>query len=167
MNFGFLRISKHCTQGFQSPGMSSFFMWWLFPHVSRNMLGLVYTLCLLYIPVVYHHNCSFSWSCPVPWTSHHLLWCSSGSHPLFLCQGLTIFSFATLEVWLYLCRWNWLLMRSLLELWCGLLTQVTSMGNVPMARVAPLPTLLCELLSVPSIILWEMFLVLKFHLQVV
>ena len=131
--------------------------------VSRKV-GTV-TACVL--TSLIQRRCAVNWSCPVPWTSHHLLWCSSGTHPLFLCQGLTVFSFATLEVWLYLCRWNWLLLRSLLELWCGLLTQMTSVGNVPMARVAPLPTLLCELLKMPLIILWKRFLVLRGHLQVV
>ncbi len=128
--------------------------------VSRKV-GTV-TACVL--TSLIQRRCAVNWSCPVPWTSHHLLWCSSETHPLFLCQGLTVFSFATREVWLYLCRWNWLLLRSLLALWCGL-TQVTAMGNVPVATVALLATVLCEPLTTPTIILWKRFLVLKIHLQ--
>jgi hypothetical protein len=84
--------------------------------------------------------------------------------PLFLCQGLTVFAFATLEILLCLCRWNWLFVRSLPELGCGLWTQMISMGTVPLAVRA---TLLWELLTKPSINLdlWKWFLVLQGHLH--
>jgi len=64
--------------------------------VVRSCLWLkllhMYVLCLPYIPAVYHHNHSFSWSCQVPRTSRHLLLCSSGTRPLFrYTWSLTVF----------------------------------------------------------------------------
>ena len=58
------------------------------------------------------------------------------------------------EVLLYLHRWNWLFIRTLLELWCIFSTRMTSAGAVPLAGVAQLVTLLCKLLTTPSIILY-------------
>ena len=120
-------------------------------------LLLVYILCLPCIPAVYHRNRSFSWICPVP--EHHLSYCG------VLQEHVR--SFTTLEVLLYLCRWNWPFVRSLLELGCILLTRTTSAGSAPLAGVARLTTLSCELLTTPSIILYlgKRILVLQGHLQ--
>ena len=75
--------------------------------------------------------------------------------------------FVTLEVLLYLCRWNWLFVSSLLALRCLISTGMTSAGAAPLAGVAPLDTLLCELLTMPLIILYlgRSFLVLQGHSQ--
>jgi len=78
-----------------------------------------------------------------------------------------IHRFAALEFLLCLCRWNWLFVSILLVLRCFILKRMTSTGSAPLAGVAPLATLLCELLTVPSIILYlgKRFHVLQGHLQ--
>ena len=91
---------------------------------------------------------------------HHITYCSVLQED--------VHCFATLEFLLYLCRWNWLFVRSLLELWRILSTWMTSVGTAPLAGVVPLATPLCELLTMPSIFLYlgKRFLVFQGHLQV-
>ena len=95
----------------------------------------------------------------VQFPEHHLSYCG------VLQEHVRCFT--TLEVLLYLCRCNWPFVRSLPELWCMLSTRTTSAGAVPLAGVARLATLLCELLKTPSIIpyLGKRCLVLQGHLQ--
>jgi hypothetical protein len=90
---------------------------------------------------------------------HHITYCGVfGEH---------VHCFTVFEVLLYLYRWNWLFIRSLLELRCGISTWMTSVGAAPLAGVAPLATLLCKLLTTPSIIpyLGKSFLDLQGQLQ--
>jgi len=91
---------------------------------------------------------------------HHITYCSVLQEH--------VHCFAALEFFLYLCRWNWLFIKSLLELRCFISTRMTSTGAAPLAGKAPLSTLFCELLTMPSIILYlgKRFLVLQGHLQV-
>jgi len=42
MNIEFLRFSKHCNEGFQSPWISYFFMWCLVSHVSKEHCTFIF-----------------------------------------------------------------------------------------------------------------------------
>jgi hypothetical protein len=116
----------------------------------------MYYVCCMYqryvtIIVAFHDVVQFP--------EHHITYCS------VLQEHVQYF--ATLEVLLYLYRWNWLFVRSLQVSRWNLSKRTTSAGAVNSAVVAPLATLLCELLTKPLIILYlgKRFLVLQGHLQ--
>jgi hypothetical protein len=120
------------------------------------LLHLKFTLYCMY---EWYITIIIAFHAVVQFPEHHITYCGVFQEH--------VHCFATLEVLLYLCRWNWLFRRNLLASRCILSTWITSAGAVRSAVVAPIANVLHKLIITPSIILYLgiSFLVFQGHLQ--